>query len=69
MILNVNGLDLFSNDFVTASTKVMEYMVYKHKLPILALDDGGRYHFARTDECQKALEEMPIGLRILCLFD
>jgi len=43
--------------------KVARWLIFKRKLPILAIEKN-KYIFAQTDSLKKALEEMPLYLKI-----
>lgn len=49
------------------NAKVMEYLVYKCHLPLLAIS-GDSYYFAVTDELKEAIKEMSLVLKVLSLW-
>jgi hypothetical protein len=59
----ISPVSMYENTF-KCSRRVMNYLVYERHLPVFGMQEHF-YYFAKTDELEKALNEMPLYLKII----
>ena len=63
----VNANDIVIDKF--RCIKILgEYLIYTKKIPVLYIDPHNNYYFAVTEDLRKALDKLPMLMRILALF-
>jgi len=61
MIVNPSSLD----GFYKCNRTIMEYLVYKCRLPIFTYTGDGSFYFIKTDELDECVKKIPLKIKIL----
>jgi hypothetical protein len=65
MIVNPN--ETMISEWYKCNKHIADYLVYTCKIPFVSMK-GGVYYFVKTDELNKRLKRLPLGLKIMKIF-